>query len=68
MEIVVVIGAIAVSVLVFTLMLKVVKATLQTALVVAVVLLVLQLAFGIGPGTIVEQIQQWIPGQGTPNS
>ncbi|MEM6593068.1 MAG: hypothetical protein AAF651_14560 [Cyanobacteria bacterium P01_C01_bin.73] len=62
MEIVVVIGAIAISILVFTLLLKVVKATLSTAFFAAIILLVLQLFFGIGPGVIWEQIQQWLPG------
>jgi hypothetical protein len=60
-EIVVVIGAIAVSVLVFIGLIRIVKATLKTALTVAAVLLVLQLFFGIGPVAIWETIQAWLP-------
>ncbi|MEO0457260.1 MAG: hypothetical protein AAF152_11880 [Cyanobacteria bacterium P01_A01_bin.114] len=67
MEIVVVIGAIVVSVLVFTWLLRVVKATLKTAFLVAIILLGLQLLFGIGPGTIWDTIQSWLPGVGPPN-
>jgi type IV secretory pathway TrbL component len=63
-EIVVVIGAIVVTVLVFTWMLKVVKATLKTAFLVAAILLALQLIFGIGPGVIWETIQGWLPPMG----
>lgn len=62
MEIVVVIGSIILSFLVFTWLLKVVKATLKTAVMVALILLALQLFFGIGPEVIMEQIQTWWPG------
>ncbi|ASC71317.1 hypothetical protein XM38_022690 [Halomicronema hongdechloris C2206] len=62
MEIVVVIGSIILSFLVFTWLLKVVKATLKTAVMVALILLALQLFFGIGPEVIMEQIQTWLPG------
>jgi hypothetical protein len=72
MEIVGLIGAIVVTVLVFTWLIKVVKATLKTALLVAGILLALQLIFGIGPGTIWQTIQSWVPGMGgaenTPSS
>ncbi|MEM9163485.1 MAG: hypothetical protein AAGC54_10505 [Cyanobacteria bacterium P01_F01_bin.4] len=67
MEIVIVIGAIIVSVLVFTWLLRVVKATLKTAFLVAVILLGLQLAFGIGPGAIWDTIQGWLPDIGLQN-
>ncbi|MGP1374248.1 MAG: hypothetical protein ACTS3T_15560 [Almyronema sp.] len=62
MEIVVVVGAIAVSVLAFLWLVRVVKATLKTALLVAVILLGLQIFFGIGPNTIWQQLQDWLPG------
>lgn len=68
MEIVVVIGAIIVTFLVFGWLLKVVKTTVKTALLVAFVLLALQLLFGIGPGTLWQQIQQWLPGQEQPTT
>ncbi|MEO0540259.1 MAG: hypothetical protein AAFZ80_05255 [Cyanobacteria bacterium P01_A01_bin.105] len=61
MEIVVLAGAIVVSVMVFMWMLRVVKATLKTAFFVAAILLALQLFFGIGPGSIWETIQSWLP-------
>ncbi|MEM8807785.1 MAG: hypothetical protein AAGF01_17335 [Cyanobacteria bacterium P01_G01_bin.38] len=67
MEIVIVIGAIIVSVLVFTWLLRVVKATLKTAFLVAVILLGLQLFFGIGPSVILETIQGWLPNIGPQN-
>jgi type IV secretory pathway TrbL component len=62
MELAIVIGAILVSFLVFTWLLKIVRATLKTAISVAVILLILQLVFGIGPQTLWEQIQSWLPG------
>jgi hypothetical protein len=65
MEIVGLIGAIVVTVLVFTWLIKVVKATLKTALLVAGILLALQLIFGIGPVTIWQTIQSWVPGMGS---
>ncbi|MGF1522119.1 MAG: hypothetical protein ACFBSF_07355 [Leptolyngbyaceae cyanobacterium] len=61
MEILILVGAILISFLVFTWLLKVVRATLKTAILVALTLLVLQLIFGIGPTAIWEQIQTWLP-------
>ncbi|NEP59848.1 MAG: hypothetical protein F6K31_23060 [Symploca sp. SIO2G7] len=60
MEIVVVIGAIAISILVFTWLIKVVKATLKTAFLAALILLGLQLFFGIGPAVIWDAIRDFI--------
>ncbi|NER80470.1 MAG: hypothetical protein F6K42_13010 [Leptolyngbya sp. SIO1D8] len=68
MDIVIVIGALLVSFLVFTWLIRVVRATFRTAILVAIILLVLQLIFGIGPGALWEQIQSWISGLGTTNS
>lgn len=62
MELAILIGSIVISFLVFTWLLKVVKATLKTALLVAVILLGLQLIFGIGPATLWEYIQSALPG------
>ncbi|MDA0672718.1 MAG: hypothetical protein O3C67_03310 [Cyanobacteria bacterium] len=61
MEIAVIIGAIVVSFLVFTWLLKVVRATLKTAILVAGILLALQIIFGIGPSNVWDQISQWLP-------
>ena len=68
MEIVMVIGALFVSFLVFTLLIRVVRATLKTAIIVALVLLALQLVFGIGPAAIWDQIQSWISGLNPTNT
>ena len=64
MEIVILVGALLVSFLVFTWLLKVVRATFKTAILVAVILLVLQLVFGIGPEALWEQIKNWLSGAG----
>ncbi|MBE9067508.1 hypothetical protein IQ260_12650 [Leptolyngbya cf. ectocarpi LEGE 11479] len=60
MEFVVVIGAVFISILVFTWLLNVVKATLKTAFLAALILLGLQLFFGIGPNVIWETIRDWL--------
>lgn len=52
------IAAIIVSGLVFTWLFKVVKATLSTAISIAIILLILQLAFGISPQELLQQIIQ----------
>lgn len=67
MEIVVVVGAIVVAFLVFGWLLRVVKTTLKTALLVAFVILALQLVFGIGPGDLWQQVQTWMPWNTVPN-
>ncbi|MDA0266008.1 MAG: hypothetical protein O2890_02930 [Cyanobacteria bacterium] len=61
MELAILVGSIVISFLVFTWLLKVVKATLKTALLVAVILLGLQLVFGIGPATLWEYIRNAMP-------
>jgi type IV secretory pathway TrbL component len=60
-DIAILIGALLVSFLVFTWLLKVVRATLKTAVLVAIILLALQLIFGIGPEKLWEQIAAWLP-------
>ncbi len=62
-DIVVVVGAIAISILVFTWLLKVVKATLKTAFLAALILLGLQIFFGIGPAAIWDTIRDFIAQQ-----
>ncbi len=67
MEIVVVVGAVLISFLVFTWLLKVVRATLKTAFMAALILLGLQLLFGIGPDTVWDTITGWLSqGSGNP--
>lgn len=62
MEIAIVFGALLVSFLVFTWLLKVIRATFKTAISVAIILLFLQLVLGIGPVALWEEIQSWLPG------
>lgn len=50
------IAALIVTFLVFTWLIKVVKATLQTALTIAIIVLILQLIFGIGPSQLWQKI------------
>ena len=59
-EIVVVVGAIAISILVFTWLIRVVKATLKTAFLAALILLGLQIFFGIGPTAILDTIRDFV--------
>lgn len=59
MEALIVLGAIAVSWLVFTWLLRVAKVTVGTAIKIALILLVLQVVFGIGPGTLWERIVEF---------
>ncbi|MBE9076114.1 hypothetical protein IQ241_02195 [Romeria aff. gracilis LEGE 07310] len=63
-NLVLVAGAIVVSVVAFMWLLRVVKATVKTALLVALILLGLQLFFGIGPGAIWDTIRDWLPNIG----
>lgn len=64
MEIAIVIVAIIVAFLVFTWLIKVMRATFRTALLVALILLTLQLIFGIGPQALWEHLQSWLSGSG----
>ena len=57
-ELIILIAAILVTWLVFTWLIKIVKVSLKTALTIAAIVLILQLAFGIGPQDLWEQIVQ----------
>jgi hypothetical protein len=52
------IAALIVTFLVFTWLIKVVKATIQTAITIALLVLILQLVFGIGPNQILQKITE----------
>ena len=52
------IGALIVAGLVLTWLLKVVKATITTAISVAIIVLILQLVFGIGPERLWQHVVQ----------
>ncbi|ANV85279.1 hypothetical protein AWQ21_13400 [Picosynechococcus sp. PCC 7003] len=55
-EIIVIVAALIISWLVFTAFIKIVKTSVQTAVTIAVIVLVLQLAFGIQSGQVITQI------------
>ncbi|MBD1928541.1 hypothetical protein H6F74_20140 [Trichocoleus sp. FACHB-90] len=57
-DLIIFIAAIIVSWLIFTLLVKVVKASISTAILVAAIVLVLQLFFGIGPQDLWQQVTQ----------
>jgi ABC-type multidrug transport system permease subunit len=52
------IAAIVISILVFTWLIKVVKATVTTALTIAIIVFALYFFFGIGPVNLLQQIGQ----------
>ncbi|MGB2924251.1 MAG: hypothetical protein WBB82_03035 [Limnothrix sp.] len=55
-EIIVIIAALIISWLVFTAFINIVKTSVKTAVTIAFVVLVLQIAFGIGSEAVTEQI------------
>ncbi|MGB7443692.1 MAG: hypothetical protein WA919_21730 [Coleofasciculaceae cyanobacterium] len=57
-EVVVIIAAVILSFLLFRWLIKVVKATVPKAIAIAVIFLVLQLMFGIGPSELWQQLNQ----------
>lgn len=59
MELLILLGAIAVIVIVVGWLFKLVRNTVQTALLVGFLLLALYFFFDIGPGAVWEQIQLW---------
>lgn len=58
MDLVILIAAILVTIAVFIWLLRVFKATLNTAIMIAIVVLLVQLLFGIGPGELLNYTQQ----------
>jgi predicted tellurium resistance membrane protein TerC len=64
-ELLIILGAIVVAILVFGWVFKLIRNTLQMVLFVGFILLVLYFLFGIGPGVIWEQLQNWL-GDGRP--
>lgn len=57
-DLIILIAALIVSWLVFTALIKVVKTTFSTAIAIAIIVLVLQLVFGINPQDLWQQITQ----------
>jgi hypothetical protein len=69
MELVLIIGAIVIAALVFLWLVRIVKATIKTALLVALIVFGLQF-LGIGPDRVIQQVVQigqylwqFVPGQ-----
>ncbi|ELR96733.1 hypothetical protein [Gloeocapsa sp. PCC 73106] len=58
MDLLILIAAIIVAWLVFTWLIKVVKISLNTAVIIAVFVLILQLVFGIGPQELWQQLRE----------
>ncbi len=54
-DLIILVVAIVVSFLVFTWLLKIVKTTLSTAVAIALILLLIQIFFGIGPVDLWQQ-------------
>ncbi|MGP1386942.1 MAG: hypothetical protein ACTS2F_25520 [Thainema sp.] len=54
-DVIILIAALVVSFLVFTWLLKIVKTTLSTAVAIALILLLIQIVFGIGPVDLWQQ-------------
>ncbi len=67
MAIALTLGAVAIAALVFFWLLGVVKTTFRTAALVALFLLGLYLAFGIGPGEVWQTIRGCLPDFLVPN-
>jgi hypothetical protein len=61
MELALTLGAFAIAALVFFWLINVVKTTLKTAFFVALFLIGLWLAFGIGPTEVWSTIRDWLP-------
>lgn len=53
-------AAIVISVLVFTWLVKIVKATVSTALIVAAIVFALYFLFGVGPDKLLQEIAQLV--------
>lgn len=60
MDLLLLIAAIVISFLVFTWLIKVVRATITTAITIALLILILQLLFGIGPAQVWQQVSQFV--------
>jgi hypothetical protein len=57
MELVILVAAVVISIMVFTWLVRVVKATISTAITIALVILGVQLLLGIGPDEIFQVVQ-----------
>lgn len=57
-DLLILIAALIVSWLIFTALIKVLKTTVSTAISIAAIVLVLQLAFGVNPQDLWQQITQ----------
>lgn len=58
LNLIILIAALIVSWLVFTALIKVAKTTFTTAIAIAIIVLILQIVFGIGPQNLLQEIIQ----------
>jgi hypothetical protein len=56
MELILLVGAVVISILIFGFLIKVVRAAIGTAIMIALVVLLLQIVFGIGVNDLWRQI------------
>lgn len=59
-DVIIAIAAILISIAVFLWLINVIKATVKTALTVAIVLLAVQLLFGVGPQDLWQYSVEWL--------
>jgi hypothetical protein len=59
MELILLLAAIAITLAIVTWLVKVVKATLSTAIAIAIIVFTIQIIWGIGPGELWESITQF---------
>lgn len=57
-ELIILLASLLVAWLVFTWAVQVLKASVSTAIAIAMIILILQLVFGIGPGELLEHLIQ----------
>lgn len=59
MDLIILVGAIIITWLLFSWLIKVIKTSLSTAVIIALLVLFLQLFFGVEPQQLWQQIQQF---------
>lgn len=60
MNVALMIGALLVSVLLLTWLLKVIKTSIQTAFFIAIIVFVVQVASGVGPQEVFQAVAKWL--------
>jgi|GEM_PF-743795 len=57
-QLILLVAALAVAWLIFTFLVNILKTTVKTGIIIAAIVLVLQVAFGIAPQQLIDQIKQ----------